>query len=241
MLEIFPDLEALSRRAAALAAARARQAVRDRGRFLLALSGGGTPARTYELLGGPPLRDQVAWPQVHFFWGDERCVPSDDPRSNYRLARAALLDRVPVEWLQVHPMLCGADPGQAARRYEDLLRRELPEPGAGFDLAFLGLGADGHTASLFPGQKPPAGCWVTPVRRAGEKIFRLTLTPQVLNRSRLVVFLVSGPDKAAALQAALAGDSDPLNLPARGIRPVAGEVRWLVDREAAALLGPGRL
>jgi len=235
-VEIFPDPEALSRAAATLTLDRAREALASRARFLWALSGGSTPRRTYELLAHTPLREEMEWSRVEVFWGDERCVPPEDPRSNYRLAREALLDRVPIPEGQIHPMTCHSDPWEAARRYEALLRRRFLAPGSGFDLVFLGLGADGHTASLFPGHLPPAGVWVAVVTRPGEDFPRLTLTPEVLNRSRLVVFLVAGRDKAPALQAALTAAPDPSLAPARLLTPPHGEVRWLVDREAAALL-----
>lgn len=237
MPEIFPDLEALSQAAAALLAAQAREALAARGLFVAALAGGSTPARTYELLAHLPLKDRVEWDRVQLFWGDERCVAPDDPRSNYRSARQALLDRVPLPPENVHPIFCHGDAEAAARGYEELLRRQFAGAGAGFDLALLGLGADGHTASLFPGLVPPPGRWVWPVRRMGEDFWRITLTPEVLNRSRLVVFLVSGRDKAAALKAVLEGDPDFPSPPARLIRPSVGEVRWLADRRAAGLLG----
>ncbi len=236
VLKVFSDLEALSRAAAALVVEQAKAALAARGRVLLALSGGGTPARTYELLGSPPLREAVAWERMHLFFGDERCVPPDDRRSNYRLVRERLVEQVSLPPEQVHAIFCLGDPEAAARGYEELLRRELGEGQPGFDMALLGLGADGHTASLFPGQEPPPEAWVVPVKRAQEEFFRVTLTPTVLNRTRLVVFLVSGPEKAQALKAVLEGGPVALPPPARLIRPAAGEVYWLADRPAAGLL-----
>jgi 6-phosphogluconolactonase len=235
-VEIVPDLEALSEAAAARVADRAAEAVAARGRFLWALAGGATPARTYERLAGPPHRERLPWGRMEVFFGDERCVPPEDPRSNYRLAQERLLSRVPLPPSQVHRLACEADPEAGARRYEALLRQRLPEAGGGFDLALLGLGADGHTASLFPGLVPAPGSWVAVVARPDEPFRRLTLTPEVLNRSRLLLFLVAGREKAPALRAVLRGEGAMAASPVHLLKPAAGAIQWLVDREAAALL-----
>jgi len=235
-VEIFPDLEAVSEAAAARVVARAAAAVTARGRFLVALAGGATPARTYERLAGPPHRERLPWGNVEIFFGDERCVPPEDPRSNYRLAHERLLSRVPLPPAQVHRLACEADAEAGARQYEALLRQRLPGVGGGFDLVLLGLGADGHTASLFPGRLPPPGPWVAVVARPEEPFRRLTLTPEVLNRSRLLVFLVAGREKAPALRAVLRGEAAMAASPVHLLKPAAGEIHWLLDREAAALL-----
>lgn len=241
-LHIFPDLETLSKAAAELFVAKAGQAIKEQGNFHVALSGGWTPRRTYELLSGAPYREQVNWPSAHIFWGDERCVPPTDPRSNARMAWETLLEAVPVPKEQIHPILCHESPGEAARAYEDLLRQFFASQAQTFDLAFLGLGPDGHTASLFPGD--PAvneqSRWAMAVFRAEEGLYRVTLTPAVLNRAKTVAFLVSGRDKAQALQEALEGDHDPGRFPAQAIRPQKGELLWLVDQAAAAVLNPDR-
>ena len=151
MIEVYPDLESLSRAAAALLVRQANLAVAARGRFSVALAGGATPRRTYELLAAPPLADRAPWDRVHVFWGDERCVPLTDPRSNARLAKEAWLDRVPIPGHQIHPLNCALDPAAAARQYEAQLREFFAGQPPILDLVLLGLGDDGHTASLFPG------------------------------------------------------------------------------------------
>jgi 6-phosphogluconolactonase len=239
MVETYPDLEALSRGAAELFARCAERALSRRGRFTVALAGGSTPKRTYELLAAPPFREGIEWARVEFFWGDERCVSPEDPRSNARMARLALLDRVPVPPSAIHPMECGASPAEAAMRYEELLRSFFAAGRPGFDLVLLGLGEDGHTASLFP--ETPAleeeNRWVLPVHVPEQKMDRITLTAPILNQSGSVVFVVSGASKAEALREVLEGPRDPRRLPAQLIRPENGELYWLADWEAAALRG----
>lgn len=235
MIEIVADTEALARRAAELFAAAARRAVETGGRFRVALSGGGTPRRCYELLASAPFREQVPWTAVEIFWGDERCVAPDDPRSNARMAREALLKQVPLPSEQIHPMFSFGDPATAARDYEQLLGDFFGEKEPSFDLVLLGLGEDGHTASLFPGS--PAleekERWVRVTQRPEEEIFRLTLTLPLLNRATQVVFLVAGDSKTAILCQVLAEDEAVQPLPAQLIRPQPGELLWLVDRAAA--------
>ncbi len=236
-LVVYPDLEALSRAAAELFVEQARQAVASRGRFSVALAGGRTPLRTYEPLAEPPSRDPVPWDRVHVLWGDERCVPADDPRSNARMARRALLDHVPIPPGQMHPISCGQEPRAAAERYEGVLRAFFAEGPPRFDLVFLGLGENGHTASLFP--RTPVleerQRWVAEVFVAEQGLFRVTLTAPLLNQAALVTFLVSGAAKAAVLREVLDGPDDPQRLPAQLIRPTNGSVRWLVDRTAGRL------
>jgi 6-phosphogluconolactonase len=197
MLHIYPDLEALSRAAAEFFVRQGREAILARGRFSVALSGGQTPRRTYELLSQAPWRDGVAWDRVHIFWGDERCVPLDDPLSNARMAREAWLEHVPLPPGQIHPINCSRAPEEAALQYEDLLRRfgggRLPS----LDLVWLGLGDNGHTASLFPGtpalNERQRGA--VPVYVNEQNQFRVTLTAPFINQAAMVVFLVAGGEK----------------------------------------------
>ena len=238
MIRVFDDAEALSRGAAEFFVQVAREAVASRGRFIVALSGGGTPRRTYELLARPPLRDQVDWTRTHIFWGDERGVAPDDPRSNARLAREALINYVPIPVAQVHPMDCGPDPAEGARRYEDRLRHFFAAARPRFDLILLGLGENGHTASLFPGlpglTEPDR--WVAAVYEAEQDLHRLTLTPALINEAREVVFLVAGAAKAAVVREVIQGPLEPLRLPAQLIQPEPGRLHWLLDKAAAGAL-----
>jgi 6-phosphogluconolactonase len=238
MIWVYENLESLSHAAAGIFVQQARQAVEAHGRFSVALSGGHTPRRTYELLARPPFRDRVAWTQVHVFWGDERCVPPDHPRSNERMVRQALLDHVPVPPAQIHPIRCIQSPQEAAEQYEALLQEFFRDQPPSFDLIFLGLGEDGHTASLFP-ETPVLSeqeRWVSDVHMVGQELDRVTLTAPLINQAALVTFLVAGIAKAGSLRAVLEGLSDPHRLPAQLIQPTQGELQWLVDQEASSLV-----
>ena len=240
MIRVYADLEALSHAAAGLFAAEARQAVQARGRFVAALAGGSTPRRTYELLGQEPFREMVPWQNAHIFWGDERCVPGEDPWSNARMARQTLLDHVPVPPEQVHPMVCNCAPREAAEEYEAFLRGFFATGRPQFDLVLLGLGENGHTASLFPGTSvlEEQQRWVADVYLAEEGQHRLTLTAVAINQATLIVFLVSGYGKASILWKVLEDAQDPGSIPALLIKPADGKLLWLVDRNAARLLQP---
>ena len=240
MIRVCADLEALSHTAADIFAAEARKAVQVRGRFVAALAGGNTPHRTYELLAQEPFRDLIPWQNTHIFWGDERCVPADDPRNNASMAHQALLNHVPIPAKQVSPMVCDSSPQGAAAEYEALLRDFFDTGPPRFDLVLLGLGENGHTASLFPGTSvlEERQSWVSEVYVSEEMLYRLTLTAPAINQAALVVFLVSGYSKATILRNVLEDASDPSSLPARLIKPAHGELLWLVDRDAASLLQP---
>ena len=238
MIRVYPDLESLSRAAAALLVTQANLAVAARGRFSVALAGGSTPRRTYELLAAPPLMDQAPWDRVHVFWGDERCVPPDDPRSNAHLAKEAWLDRVPIPGDQIHPINCARDPAAAARDYEARLREFFAGASPRLDLVLLGLGPDGHTASLFPGTTvlEENERWAAAVYVAQGDLYRVTLTAPLINQAARVVFLVAGGAKAAVLREVRHGPRDPARLPAQLIRPHPGDLLWLADLAAAAKL-----
>lgn len=238
------DLGALVEEAAAWFVRGAAAAVAARGRCTVALSGGATPTPLYELLATPDWRERVSWPQLHLFWGDERFVPPDDARSNYGVVRRVLLPHVRIPSGNVHPVPTGAGtPEQAAARYEEAIRRfvggaALPA----FDLVLLGLGDDGHTASLFPHSAllrvEDRLVAADSVRRAGT--FRITMTVPLLNAARQATFLVSGASKAGVLREVVAGDRDPDRLPAQLVRPSNGSLQWLVDRAAAEQLATTR-
>jgi 6-phosphogluconolactonase len=238
MIWVYADLESLSRAAAGIFVQQARQAIQVHGWFSVALSGGHTPQRTYELLAQPPFRDRVAWEHVHIFWGDERCVPPDDARSNERMARQAWLDHVPIPAAQIHPIRCADSPGQTARQYEALLQKFFRGRSPSFDLVFLGLGEDGHTASLFPGTSVlhEHEHWVSEVYVADHELHRVTLTTPIINQAAVVAFLVDGTAKAGILRAVLEGPSGDRRLPAQLIQPAHGELHWLVDQEASSLV-----
>jgi 6-phosphogluconolactonase len=238
MIWLYDDYEALSNAAAGVFVQRAREAAQQKGWFAVVLSGGHTPQRTYELLAQPPYRDHVSWGQVHVFWGDERCVPHADPRSNIRMARQALLDRVPIPASQIHPISCGLAPEEGSRDYEAAIREFFGNRPPRFDLILLGLGENGHTASLLP-ESPVLQeqmRWVSEVYVAEQDLYRVTLTAPFINQAAVVAFLVSGASKAGVLKEVLEGPADPSRLPAQLIQPVKGELHWLVDQEAARLL-----
>jgi 6-phosphogluconolactonase len=224
----------------------AATAMRSSGRFAVALSGGSTPAPLYALLATSSYAARVEWARVHVFWSDERCVSPDDPASNYRMARDRLLDRVPVPALQVHRMRGEDEPAQAAAAYEQVLRMAFgtpagpprTTPGARFDLLLLGLGHDGHTASLFPGTPALRECerWVVGHRVPLAPSGRVTITARVIQAAAEVLFLVAGAPKASILHRVLEGPYEPEALPAQTIAPRAGRLRWLVDADAAAEL-----
>lgn len=238
MIQVLPDPEALSQAAANLFAELARKNVTAQGRFVVSLAGGQTPKRVYEILAQPPHRANVPWDRVHVFWGDERYVPPDDPRSNARMAKEALLDHVPVPPAQVHPVPFATTPCEAAERYEAALRQFFAGAEPRFDLVLLGLGENGHTASLFPHTPvlTEQKRWVAEVYVQEIDLWRVTLTAPVLNEGQVIAFLVTGANKADVLREVLKGPRDVERLPAQLIRPRHGELRWLVDRPAAARL-----
>ncbi|HQI75303.1 MAG TPA: 6-phosphogluconolactonase [Candidatus Latescibacteria bacterium] len=211
-------------------------AVNARGFCSLVLAGGNTPREVYSLLAAPPFRETIPWQDVEVFFGDERCVPPDDPQSNYRMAFQTLLSKVPVR--AVHRMEGEAVPQTAALRYGEILEGVFGKGVPRFDLILLGMGADGHTASLFPGtdvlkenRNPVAAVWVP---KLGS--WRITLTLPVINNARTVAVLVSGNDKADALNRVWnASEPDP-QLPVTLVCPVAGELFWFVDGDAARYL-----
>lgn len=235
MIRIFNDLDTLSLAAAEMFAELANQAIASRERFCVALSGGNTPRRLYEILANMPVREQIRWESAYVFWGDERCVPTDDPRSNARMAREILLDQVPVPANQIHPIQGDLSPALAAAQYETELRDFFDDRPPVFDLILLGLGENAHTASLFP--RTPVldekKRWVKEVYVAKQDMSRVTLTAPFINQARDVIFLVSGADKALALQSVLEGAYQPHRLPAQLIRPNGAHPIWLVDKAAS--------
>lgn len=227
----------------------AETAIHERGRFTVALSGGSTPQATYRLLASDSYARRVTWQRVHVFWGDERCVPPDDSDSNYGVATSELLSHVPIPSSNTHRIRGEIDPRVAASEYEQEIRgffgiaeqRLLHD--SLFDLVFLGMGNDGHTASLFPGSDVVRNAfegeltrWVVATYVEHLEMWRVTLTTIPINASRNVVFLVGGSGKANTLRLALAPQSARDPLPVDLIRPTDGRLVWFVDVAAAAEL-----
>ncbi len=240
MFRIYADLDALSRAAAEHWVASAEAAQSARGAFHVALAGGSTPRRLYQRLAGPDFRERVNWAGVHIWFGDERAVPPDAPESNYRMAREALLDHVPIPPNQVHPMqTTGLPLPEAAQRYAQALAQAVPADAGGqplLDLVLLGLGEDGHTASLFPGTDilDERRRQVAAVHVPRLDAWRLSLTYAALDSAREALFLVAGAGKADIVQRLFAAaPAEPL--PAQRVRP-RGEVLWYLDEAAAARL-----
>ena len=244
-VRIFETSEELAHAAAEECLRLALQAVGARGRFSIALAGGSTPKRLYALLASEEQNSfgkRFPWRETHFFWGDERPVPPDHADSNYRMAFETMLSKVPVSPAQLHRIEGeNTDASKAAEDYEQgLLQHFRPNRGVWpqFDLALLGLGPDGHTASLFPDTEVleekarlAAAVWVSKFQAS-----RITLAASLLNQAANILFLVSGKDKAEALRAVLHGEFQPRRYPAQLIRPVQGSLSWLADRDATSLL-----
>ena len=238
-VQVFDDAEAVARGAAERFVELGQAAIDARGCFSVGLAGGSTPKRTYELLASEAYREQLNWSKVHIFFGDERCVPPDHSESNYRMANEALISRVSIPSPNVHRINGLGDAVANASLYEDELRTFFnPASWPRFDLVLLGMGDDGHTASLFPGTKALAeqSAWVVAnwVEKFGS--FRITLTAPAINHAANIVFLVSGTSKAERLSEVLRGARDPTKLPSQLIQPERGSLEWLVDKAAASQL-----
>jgi 6-phosphogluconolactonase len=237
-ISVYDDLDQLAHAAAEVFA---QHSEASHGDFHVALSGGSTPEPIHRLVATSPYRERIAWERVQFYWGDERCVPPDDEQSNYRMARETLLDYLGVRAEQIHRMRGELPPVEAAADYEQVLRAtfnlaqgELPR----FELVLLGMGPDGHMASLFP---HTAALRVRDRLAVANEVpqlqtTRITLTVPVFNNGATVVFAIAGADKADALAAVLHGPANPEQYPSQLIAPTNGELLFLIDRAAAAKL-----
>jgi 6-phosphogluconolactonase len=236
---VCQDVGELNRKAAEQFIGLASKAIQQSGQFTVALSGGSTPKTTYSLLASADHKDRVDWFRVHLFWGDDRCVPPDHPESNFRMVQESLLSKVQIPSENVHRMMGEKEPEQAATEYEEHLRQffhlahgSVPR----FDLIFLGLGEDGHTASLFPGS--PAldeqNRLVAKVYVERLKAYRLTLTLPVINAAAQVSFLITGQSKSAIVKDLLSSDGS--DRPAGRIKPVNGQLTWFITQDAAGEL-----
>jgi 6-phosphogluconolactonase len=238
---VEPNAAALASRAAQYFVEMAEEAVVARGRARVAISGGSTPKATFQLLADPnlPWRTRMPWDKLELYWVDERCVPPDDQASNFRMTREALLDQVPLRSEKIHRMEGELDPEEAAARYESGLRNNFRLEGAEvphFDLVQLGIGPDGHTASLFPHTEALNEMMRLVVANHVPQMntSRITLTWPVINQARSVFFLVSGEDKAGVLKEVLTGERDIERLPSQLIWPASGILTLILDKGAAA-------
>jgi 6-phosphogluconolactonase len=240
-VRVYPTRAAAAHAVAAQFVAASERAMTMQGRFTVALAGGSTPRDVYRLLASDDYMSMVEWAYGHFFWGDERAVPLNDPDNNAHTARESLLDHVPIPMNHIHRIPSQLPPEEAAWAYEQTLReffgsRGLEQPQ--FDLVLLGMGAEGHTASLFP--HSPAlwenERWVMATYVDLIKSWRVTLTPLALNAAAKVIFLVAGEEKAQALKEVLGDQKQPELFPAQIIDPPQGKVLWVVDQAAASLL-----
>jgi len=233
VVEVFRDISELSQAAAKSFVALANQAIAERGRFLVALSGGNTPTKLYERLADETLD----WSRVHFFWGDERCVPVEDLGNSYGQAKKVLFDKIGAT--NIHRVKSELEPDSAARDYAQALSRfaEPPLDFPRFDLVLLGMGDDGHTASLFPGSPVdiPTSTLAVTAHYQGRPANRITLTPLVFNQAREIWFLVTGQSKAKMLKNVIEGEFKPEIYPAQRIRPVDGNLIWMIDKAAGSL------
>jgi 6-phosphogluconolactonase len=232
---VAPDSPALFEAAAELFLHAATEAIKERALFSVALSGGSTPKALFELLASDPWRLRFDWSKVHAFWGDERWVPHTDSRSNYRMAYESLLSKVPIPEENIHPVQTeGVEPQEAAAKYEDEIRAVLGNDPQ-FDLNLLGMGTNGHTASLFPHQptleirdRLVVSDYIDEVQ-----MYRITFTVPLINNSRNILFLISGKEKAEALKEVVRGPDNPQRLPSQLIEATRGTLTWLVDDAAA--------
>ena len=237
-IRIYPNLDGLSRAAADLFIELQKKSIRNEGHFSVALSGGGTPKPLYEVLALPDRQEELEWEKVDIFWGDERCVPPDHPDSNYKMVNESLLQHISIPDQNVHRVPAEMDPRMAAFSYEESLRGFFHGPLPLFDLVFLGMGEDGHTASLFPHS---AGLneedrWFIANYAPEQETWRLTLTKNAISAAKNIAVLVAGKEKADMLSDVLEGDYQPYAKPIQLIKPVDGKMTWFVDQASARLL-----
>lgn len=235
-LRILPDSAAIAEAAAQIVTDLAQKAIERQGRFSLALSGGSTPRALYQLLATELYASQMQWDKVHIFWGDERCVEPDHDDSNYRMAKEVLLDPMSLPPENIHRIKGEIDPQQAASEYETVLHEYFGSDEPRFDGLLLGMGDDGHTASLFPHTTAlnETERWVVGNFIASKQVWRITLTATAINAASNVLFLVSGGRKAERLKQVLKASYQPDKLPSQLIKPRNGNLIWLVDQAAAA-------
>jgi len=233
------DAVRLAMKGAQIFSQTAKESVDKYGRFAVALSGGSTPRPMHRLLSEEPYASEIPWGSIHIFWTDERVVPFEDPESNFGVAQRDFLDKLAIPSAQVHPMPVWITPERGAALYQEELEgffQRLGSDDPAFDLIFLGIGKDGHIASLFPAQEAldERKRWVVAVKGGIPYVSRLTMTYSIINHAIQIVFLVSGRQKAEILESIF--EKRQLRLPAQKIQPLGGKLTWLVDQDAASLL-----
>jgi 6-phosphogluconolactonase len=237
-IKVFPDATAIATEAAERIVALAQAAIEMKNLFTIALSGGSTPKKLYEILASDAYRKEIDWTRVEVFFGDERCVPPDHPESNFRMAREALLSKIPIPGDNIYRMRGEIDPEEGATEYGRMLKDKFGD--GGLDVVLLGMGDDGHTASLFPGTKAVTETHHRVVANYAEhsttgKSWRITMTAPFINESDQVLVLVAGASKTQRLAEVLEGPRDPERLPIQLIQPAHGKMTWLVDSAAAGM------
>jgi len=238
MVRIFKDANELTTAAAELFVQASKEAIAEKGSFTVALTGGSSPIKLHQLLATPAYREEVDWANVYIFWGDERWVPMEDERSNAKMAFDTLLNFVPVPSGQIYPMYDAVkSPEEYAVIYEQLIRDVVDNDGV-FDLILLGMGDDGHTASLFPGTAilKEETKWVDAYYLEPQEMYRITLTAPLINRAKKLVVMTFGEKKTHALREVLEGEHNPELYPSQLLKPTNGELIFLTDEVAASQL-----
>ena len=238
MIKVFDDQRAASEAMAEEFSSVAKKAVSERGQFTVALTGGSSPQTLYEILHTEPYQQRIPWEHTHVFWGDERAVPFADVQNNARMGFAKLLNHVPVPSDQIYRMNGDIAPEKSANEYEKILNQHFEDQEPVFDLILLGMGADGHTASIFPGSKAvhEQHRLVTTGYNEDQGTHRITFTPPLIDKARHIFFAVFGDKKAETLKKVLEGSYNPEQLPAQLVKPEHGEVTWFLDKKSAKLL-----
>ncbi len=218
----------------------AQKAIHTRGKFIIALSGGHSPQKLYAAFSTLPFRDQIPWDKTFIFWGDERCVPTNDERNNAYMAQSLLLAHVAIPSSNIYPIPVELSPAEAAMEYEKTIQKFFQDETPHYDIILLGLGENGHTASIFPYTDVISENTrlIKEIYVAEQNMFRITMTANLINQAHHIVFLVTGKNKAKVLNQVLDGPYQPSKYPAQLIKPIYGRLYWFIDTEAAALL-PG--
>lgn len=242
-MKVYTDLNELSIAAANYIIAISNEAIGEKGKFTISLSGGNTPEKLYSILAQSPYREQIQWENTFVFWGDERCVPFDDSRNNAYQAKLVLLNKVPIPPANIYRIPVNLPPAKASAVYGREMKDFFGEAPVCFDAMLLGLGENGHTASLFPGTNVLAEeeAGIRGIYVEEEKMYRITMTAPLINQAHRILFLVSGKNKADVLPKIISGPYDPEEYPAQLIKPIGGELRWFVDDDAASHIKQNKL